>query len=156
MVYQFKYTKLHKVIFTEIEKTLFEKALEARANAYAKYSNFGVGCAILLDDENVICANNQENAAFPSGLCAERAALFWAKANYPSQKILSVMIVGGPLDDSKNVITSPCGACRQSLLQYEIEQETDITIYFGSTNGNLICVPNVKNLLPFCFDGSEL
>lgn len=154
--FKFKYIKIQKVDFSQTEELLFNKCLEIRKNAYAKYSNFGVGCAILLDNKQIICANNQENAAFPSGLCAERAALFWAKANYPTQKIRSIMVIGGPQDNSKNVITSPCGACRQSLLQYEIEQNTNITLYFGSTNGNLIRVESIKNLLPFCFDGSEL
>ena len=81
---------------SEVENSLFEKAIQARENAYAPYSNFFVGCAVLLENGEIFSGNNQENAAFPSGLCAERTALFWIGANFPDQKIKKIFIVGGP------------------------------------------------------------
>ncbi len=72
---------------SDIEKKLFEKAKEARENAYAPYSQFFVGCAVLLENGEIYSGNNQENAAFPSGLCAERTTLFWVAANFPDVKV---------------------------------------------------------------------
>jgi len=83
---------------TETEQKLLERAKIARKNAYAPYSDFFVGCAVLLENGEIFSGNNQENAAFPSGLCAERTALFWIGANFPDQKIKKIFIVGGPKD----------------------------------------------------------
>lgn len=151
-----EYEVIQKENFSTEEQKLYLAASEIRKKAYAKYSHFAVGCALLMEDGNIVVGNNQENAAFPSGTCAERSAIFWAKSNFPNLKVLSIFIIGGPEDDSKSVITSPCGACRQSLLQYEIEQNKNITLYFSSYDGNAIKVNSIQHLLPFSFDGSEL
>lgn len=130
---------------------LMLKAIDARTKAYAPYSNFQVGAAILLDDATVVTGANQENAAFPSGLCAERTAVFAAGSNHPTKKIVAICISGSSvLKDTLDPIP-PCGACRQSLLEYENKQHLDIPIYFMGKSGTVIQSPSIKNLLPFIF-----
>ncbi|MEC5393879.1 cytidine deaminase [Bergeyella sp. RCAD1439] len=141
----------------EQAQMLFQRALEAREKAYAPYSNFLVGCALLLDSGVVVTGNNQENAAFPSGTCAERSAIFWTSSNFPKERIKTMMVVGGPLDERQGkVVTPPCGACRQSILEYEARQEEPITLYFASVDGEVYRLGSVRDLLPFSFDASYL
>lgn len=141
----------------EVENSLFEKAILARENAYAPYSNFFVGCAVLLENGEIFSGNNQENAAFPSGLCAERTALFWIGANFPQEKIKKIFVVGGPKEFSeKNPPIPPCGACRQSIIEYETKQNENIELYFSNLNDEVIKVSSIKDLLPFYFDGTFL
>jgi len=142
---------------SDIEKTLFNRAKQARENAYAPYSNFLVGCAILLENGEIYSGNNQENAAFPSGLCAERTTLFWVAANFPNEKIEKIFVVGGPREShEKNPPIPPCGACRQSLMEYETKQSQDIDLYFSSMNEEVVKVYSIKDLLPFYFDATFL
>lgn len=142
---------------TDIEKKLFEKAKEARQNAYAPYSNFFVGCAILLENGEIYTGNNQENAAYPSGLCAERTAIFWVSSNFPNEKIKKIFVVGGPKEFSeKNPPIPPCGACRQSLMEYETKQNENIDLYFSNLNDEVIKIGSIKDLLPFYFDSTFL
>jgi len=142
---------------SEVENSLYEKAIQARNNAYAPYSNFFVGCAVLLENGKIFSGNNQENAAFPSGLCAERTALFWIGANFPDQKIKKIFIVGGPKEFSEtNPPIPPCGACRQSIIEYETKQNENIELYFSNLNDEVIKVTSIKDLLPFYFDGTFL
>ncbi len=141
----------------DIEKKLFAKAKEARANAYAPYSHFLVGCSVLLENGEIYTGNNQENAAYPSGLCAERTALFWIGANFPSEKIKKIFIVGGPKELSeKNPPIPPCGSCRQSIIEYETKQNENIELYFSNLNDEVVKVHSIKDLLPFYFDGTFL
>ncbi|SNV41940.1 Cytidine deaminase [Chryseobacterium taklimakanense] len=141
----------------DIEKKLFETAKSAREKAYAPYSNFLVGCALLLDNGEIISGNNQENAAFPSGLCAERATIFWTAANFPKEKILKIFVIGGLKDfTEKSTAIPPCGACRQSISEYEVKQRSDIEIYFASMSGEVYKTHSVRDLLPFSFDASYL
>lgn len=141
----------------DIEKKLFETAKKAREKAYAPYSNFLVGCAILLENGEIVSGNNQENAAYPSGTCAERATIFWTSANFPEEKIKKLFVIGGPKDfPEKSVATPPCGACRQSILEYESKQKQEIEIYFASINGEVCKTKSIKDLLPFSFDSSYL
>lgn len=141
----------------DIDKILFDKAKEARKQAYAPYSKFLVGCAILLENEQIVTGNNQENAAYPSGLCAERTAIYWTSANFPDVKIIKLFVVGGSefKNESKNVIP-PCGACRQSILEYESKQSSEIEIYFASLSGEVCKTNSIKDLLPFSFDKNYL
>ncbi len=139
-----------------LEKRLFDVASEARLHAYAPYSHFLVGCAILLDNGEIISGNNQENAAYPSGLCAERTAIFWTSANYPDEKIRTIFVVGAPENGESKFPTPPCGACRQAILEYESKQQEPIEIYFASTSGLICKTSAVKDLLPFSFDRSFL
>lgn len=141
----------------EAERQLFEKAKLVRENAYAPYSNFLVGCALLLENGEIITGSNQENAAFPSGTCAERSAIFWTASNFPGLKIKKIFVVGGPKDaPEKSVPTPPCGACRQSILEYESLQDTGIEVYFASVRGECYKISSVKDLLPFSFGAGFL
>lgn len=135
---------------------LMQKAVEARSNAYAPYSKFRVGAAVLLDDGSIVIGTNQENAAFPSGLCAERTAIFSVGSNHPSKKIVAICISGSSDIKETAVPIPPCGACRQSLLEYENNQKNDIAVYFMGKSGVVIQSPSVKNLLPFIFNEDNL
>ena len=133
-------------------QALMNHAIEARKNAYAPYSNFKVGAAILLDNGKIILGSNQENAAYPSGLCAERVAVFQAGTLYPDAKILTLAITAASEHYQTTTSIPPCGSCRQSLAEYEIKQETAIQIYFMGETGVIYKSNSLKNLLPFLFD----
>ncbi|MFD2726718.1 cytidine deaminase [Hyunsoonleella rubra] len=135
---------------------LMNKALEARQNAYAPYSNFKVGAALLLDSGEVVTGSNQENASYPSGLCAERTAVYYAGAKYPGSRIMKIAITAGASNGNTSKPIPPCGACRQAIAEYEIKQKTPIEIYFMGTSGEVIKSDSLKNLLPLIFDNSQL
>ena len=133
-------------------RDLMMQAVEVRKNAYAPYSKFRVGVAILLDNGEVVLGSNQENAAYPSGLCAERVAIFYAGAIYPEAKILKMAITAASDSNQTTAPIPPCGSCRQSIAEYEIKQETPIEIYFMGEIGAIYKSESLKNLLPFMFD----
>jgi len=135
---------------------MMQLAILARKKAYAPYSKFTVGCAILLDNGMVVEGSNQENAAYPSGLCAERVAIFYAGANYPDAKILKLFISASPVDRDLEQPIPPCGSCRQSIAEYEIKQDQDIEIYFMGGKGKIYKSNSLKNILPFMFDKKYL
>ncbi len=137
-------------------QNLMNQAVEIRSKAYAPYSNFQVGATVLLKSGTVVLGSNQENAAYPSGLCAERTAVFSAGANYPNDEIVCICIsASSTLKDTLEPIP-PCGACRQSLLEYENKQKSDIPIYFIGKSGEVVQSPSVQNLLPFIFKEDSL
>lgn len=140
----------------DIEQQLFKAAKEARANAYAPYSQFLVGCAILLENGEIISGSNQENAAYPSGLCAERTTIYWASANYPNVEMKKLFVIGAPKDAITSTAIPPCGSCRQSILEYEAKQKAPIEIYFASVEGEIYKTKCIRDLLPFSFDQSFL
>ncbi|MCP2026956.1 cytidine deaminase [Flavobacterium sp. HSC-32F16] len=131
---------------------LMNQAVEIRKKAYAPYSQFRVGAALLLDNGKVIAGSNQENAAYPSGLCAERTAIFYAGSAYPEAKILKMAITAASDTNQTQAPIPPCGSCRQSIAEYEIKQETPIEIYFMGEIGEVYKSASLKNLLPFMFD----
>lgn len=135
---------------------LMEQAIAIRKKAYAPYSKFRVGTAILLDNGKIILGSNQENAAYPSGLCAERVAIFQAGAIYPEAKILKMVISAASDTNSTTIPIPPCGSCRQSIAEYEIKQDTPIEIYFMGEIGAIYKSASLKNLLPFMFDKNFL
>lgn len=137
-------------------QNLMEQAIEVRKRAYAPYSKFRVGAAIFLDNGKIVLGSNQESAAYPSGLCAERVAIFQAGAIYPDAKILKIAI--SATSDEKPVTSPipPCGACRQSISEYEFKQEYPIEIYFMGETGAVYKSDSLKNLLPFMFDKNFL
>lgn len=135
---------------------LMDMAKEARKNAHAPYSNFTVGAAILLDNNEIVTGNNQENASYPSGLCAERTAIYYAGAKYPNAKILQIAIVAGSLKAETSQPIPPCGACRQAIAEYEVNQKSPIEIYFMGTSGKILKSNSLENLLPLIFDKSQL
>jgi cytidine deaminase len=133
------------------DQDLAKHAIEASTNAYAPYSNFLVGAAVRLMDGKVIQGNNQENIAFPSGLCAERVALFYAGANYPDSEIETLCIVAKGDLVPKNHILSPCGSCRQVMLESENRQRVPIRVILINQDGKVLIVESAKDFLPFGF-----
>ena len=131
---------------------LMNQAVEIRKKAYAPYSKFKVGAALLLDNGKVILGSNQENAAYPSGLCAERTAIFYAGSTYPEAKILKMAITAASDTNQTTAPIPPCGSCRQSIAEYEIKQDTPIEIYFMGEIGEVYKSSSLKNLLPLMFD----
>lgn len=137
-------------------QTIMEQAVGIRKKAYAPYSKFKVGAALLLDNGKIVLGSNQENAAYPSGLCAERVAIFQSGAIYPEAKILK-MVISAASDTNKTTIPiPPCGACRQSISEYEFNQITPIEIYFMGESGEVYKSDSIKNLLPLSFDKNFL
>lgn len=136
---------------TEIQH-LMQEAVKVRKNAYAPYSQFRVGAALLLDNQEIICGSNQENAAYPSGLCAERVAIFYAGAKYPGAKITKMAITAASDTNPTTEPIPPCGACRQSIAEYEIKQDQVIEIFFMGESGVIYQSDSLKNLLPFMFN----
>jgi len=133
-------------------QNLMEQAVAIRKNAYAPYSKFRVGVALVLDNGKIVTGSNQENAAYPSGLCAERVAIFYAGAIYPDAKVLKMAITAASDTNQTTAPIPPCGSCRQSIAEYEIRQETPIEIYFMGEIGTIYKSESLKNLLPFMFD----
>lgn len=137
-------------------RSLMNSAVEARDKAYAPYSKFHVGAAILLDNNEVISGSNQENASYPSGLCAERTAIYYAGAKYPEAIIKSIAISATSKNHPVTSPIPPCGACRQAIAEYEIKQNEPIEIYFMGESGEIAKTNSLKELLPFAFDKSNL
>ena len=132
------------------DRELSLAAVQAMKGAYAPYSNFCVGAAVRLDDGTIVTGANQENAAFPSGLCAERTAMFSAGAAHPDKAMVSIAIAGGAggvLDKP----ASPCGACRQVMAQYQTKSGKDMSIILVG-NGKILKFSRVDDLLPLIFD----
>jgi cytidine deaminase len=137
-------------------QNLMTEAIEIRKKAYAPYSNFKVGAAILLDNGKIVLGSNQENAAYPSGLCAERVAIYHSGAIYPEAKIIKMAISAASGANTTSTPIPPCGSCRQSIAEYEIKQEAPIEIFFMGEIGPVYKSDSIKNLLPFMFDKSAL
>nr|WP_315142189.1 cytidine deaminase [uncultured Flavobacterium sp.] len=135
---------------------LMQQAVAIRKKAYAPYSLFRVGVALVLDNGKIVLGSNQENAAYPSGLCAERVAIFQAGAIYPEAKILKMAITAASDNNKTTTPIPPCGSCRQSIAEYEIKQNTPIEIYFMGEIGAIYKSASLKNLLPFMFDKNFL
>ena len=135
---------------------LMKNAVESRKKAYAPYSKFKVGVAILLDNGQIVLGSNQENAAYPSGLCAERVAIFYAGSMYPDAKIVQMAITAASDTNKTALPIPPCGACRQSIAEYEIKQDSPIEIYFMGESGDIYKSSSLKNLLPLMFDKNFL
>ncbi|WP_304037115.1 cytidine deaminase [Mesonia mobilis] len=149
-------------IFDSIEEvpeniqSLMKQAVNAREKAYAPYSKFSVGAALLLENGEVVTGSNQENAAYPSGLCAERNAIYQAGSLYPKEKILAIAITVKSQRKKVIVPAAPCGACRQAIAEYEFKQQHPIKIMFMAEIGKVIKVNALLDILPLAFDGSYL
>jgi len=123
--------------------------------AYAPYSQFTVGAALLLANGEVVIGSNQENAAYPSGMCAERVALFNAASNHSKVKIKKIAITARKSDAAQYIDVTPCGSCRQVMLEYEELQDDNIEVLFA-VNGSWAKLTNTAVLLPFSFDKTSL
>jgi len=151
-------TKISIYKFDELDsslQTLIIKAKEQVNKAYAPYSGFHVGAAIELENGEIFAASNQENSAYPSGLCAERVAMFFANAQYPEIPVRAIAIAAFTNGDFLAEPITPCGSCRQVLLETEMRFEKDIKILLYGTN-HVFEIDNVKQMLPLCFEKSNL
>jgi cytidine deaminase len=135
---------------------LMNASIAARNDAYSPYSKFNVGAAILLDNGEVIIGSNQENASYPSGLCAERTAIYYAGARFPKAKMLKMAITASSQNQVTDKPIPPCGACRQAIAEYEIKQSQPIEIYFMGVEGKVVKSKSLANLLPLIFESSVL
>jgi cytidine deaminase len=135
---------------------LLSRAKEAAKDAYAPYSNFKVGAAVLLKDGKVVIGNNQENAAYPVTICGERNAIFSASAQYPNTPIVAVAITIISKDQNINRPVPPCGSCRQVIYETEMRHKQDIRIILQGDTGEIYLINSIKDILPLLFDASYL
>lgn len=135
---------------------LLDKAYEAAKKAYSPYSNFKVGAALLLNNGEIITGNNQENAAYPSGLCAERTAIFYASAQFPEVPFNKLAITAINPKEKLTKPVSPCGSCRQALLEYEQKFKQRIEVLLAGEEGEVYVLKSISDLLPFSFSNDYL
>lgn len=152
----FQYLQTTGEELSSAERRLLDAAKEACSKAYAPYSKFRVGAAVMLDNGLIVAGNNQENAAYPSGTCAERCAIFYANANYPDNAVSAIAIVA--MDSGGSVTHSPvtpCGACRQVLLETENRYATPIRILLCGAK-DVYVMESARSLLPLQFDAKNV
>lgn len=141
---------------TPSEQLLLQAAQNATHHAYAPYSGFLVGAALLLHDGSIHTGNNQENAAYPSGLCAERTALFSFSAMYPDKIMQAIAVTARKQTESEFMGATPCGACRQVMAEYENRQQSPIQILLQVGPDTFYRCASVRDLLPLQFSQSSL
>jgi len=139
----------------EKQQNLIYAARKSVKKAYAPYSHFKVGAALLMEDDSVITGNNQENASSPVGSCAERIAIYWANANFPEKKVLSIAITSLDKEGKKAKHLSPCGLCRQTLMETQQRFSSPIKVIIDNRD-NIIEIPNIESLLPLSFSNKSL
>ena len=133
------------------DRVIAEAAIEATESAYAPYSNFHVGAAVRFNDGEIVKGSNQENAAYPSGICAERTALFYASASRPGAPMNALAIAAAQNGKLLPNPVTPCGACRQVMIQYQIKSGNPMEVILIGAN-RIWKFSNVESLLPFVFD----
>jgi cytidine deaminase len=138
------------------DRLLLSKALEACKSAYAPYSKFYVGAAVRLENGVIVTGNNQENSAYPSGLCAERVAIFSASSQYPGIAIESIAVIASTIIVGMQFPITPCGGCRQVMAEYENQSGKAIKVFMQGSNGMVWIVNGINNLLPLMFQGEQL
>lgn len=159
-----KYTEYKSLSdLSKVERELFKLAYKKMEDAYAPYSNFHVGSALLLKNGVMVGGSNQENASYGLSMCAERTALFNAGSNYPNTAVEKLVVVTKNYSKAEehdkknnehdNCILAPCGACRQVILEYENRFENDISILLIDSKGKIYKFNTVKQILPFAFGG---
>lgn len=136
---------------SETDRTLAKEAIRAMQGSYAPYSHFNVGAAVRLSNGVIVRGANQENAAFPSGLCAERTAMFSAGANYPDKDMESIAIAGGVMGRLAKSPATPCGACRQVMAQYQTKAGKPMSVIMVG-DGKIWKFNRVDDILPLIFD----
>jgi cytidine deaminase len=139
-----------------VEADLLRIAHEAAQHAYAPYSHFKVGAAILLKNGHIVSGNNQENAVYPSGMCAERVALYYAASQFPNTPIAKIAITAIGSENEVARPVPPCGNCRQAILEYEIKFGEPIEIIMAGEKGEVYIVSSVAELLPLSFNSDFL
>lgn len=133
------------------DQNLLLKAWEACDTAYAPYSKFNVGAAVLLENGKIVSGNNQENAAYPSGLCAERVAMYYASAHYPGVAMKAIAVAAKSEEVKLIEPASPCGSCRQVMAEYENLYHTKMRVILGSPHTKIQVLEGINNLLPLSF-----
>ena len=151
-----KYSEYSSIEQLSLEdRDLMMAAIEATKGSYAPYSGFNVGAAVLLSDGTVVKGANQENIAYPSGLCAERTALFAAGANYPEKGVVALAIVAAQNGELLDEPASPCGACRQVMAESQMRSGVKMRIILGGGK-RIMIFDSVDDVLPFIFDSKEV
>jgi cytidine deaminase len=154
IILQIKYTEYESIdSLSSQDNHLIIKAREAARNGYAPYSGFRVGAAVRLENGVVITGNNQENAAYPSGLCAERTALFYAASQYPQVPVIAIAV--STLTNAPSGIAKPCGGCRQVMAEYEDIAGKPIHIILDSAD-KILVLDGIDALLPLRFRKNDL
>lgn len=143
-----EYDKLEELQDHQVE--LVKKAMAAAKDAYAPYSSYHVGAAVLLENGKIITGNNQENAAYPSGLCAERVAIFYAGSQYPEVPVTSIAITAMLNGQFQEEPVTPCGGCRQVLFEKEAYGKTKLEVILYGTN-RIQVLRQATDLLPLPF-----
>lgn len=138
---------------TEFQDLVLQ-AKKALKSSYSPYSGFGVGAALKLANEEIVLGSNQENIAYPSGLCAERVAIFSAGTNYPDTEIETIAIIAKSLHGDVTEPVTPCGACRQVMIEIETKQSKPITVIMAGSNDEVWVSKSVNNLIPFYFSSA--
>lgn len=138
------------------DHVLLMSAIDSIKNAYAPYSQYYVGAALKLKNGEVIIGNNQENVAYPSGLCAERVAIFYASSKYPDMEVESIAITAKAKNFKIKEVVAPCGACRQVLAEYEMKQNKPIRIILQGDGGKVLVFNSIEDILPLMFQAEEL
>jgi cytidine deaminase len=133
------------------DKELAQAAIDATAQAYAPYSKFNVGAAVLFEDGVIVKGSNQENAAYPSGLCAERTALFYASASRPDKPMTAIAIAASQNGELLETPVTPCGACRQVMAQYQLKSGLPMMVLLIGAH-SILKLERIDDLLPFIFD----
>ncbi|MBL7111103.1 MAG: cytidine deaminase [Bacteroidales bacterium] len=141
---------------TEDEQLLIREAQTSVDHAYAPYSNFNVGSAVLLENGEIICGSNQENAVYPLGLCAERVALFSAGSRFPDVPIVALALSTQKELKENEFPVFPCGSCRQVLIESETRHHHDIKLFITGSDRSIYVMDSVKEILPFAFRGDSL
>lgn len=147
---------LQKEQLSPFDAELLKKAEAASENAYAPYSQFFVGAALRLSNGEVVIGTNQENVAYPSGLCAERVALFSAATNHPNEPIESMAVTVRTTRSEFKDPLSPCGNCRQVIMEYQNKQKKPIRLILGSQSNKVWVFEDSSVLLPFGFEAEYL
>ena len=138
------------------DRELLENAKEAISGSYAPYSHYHVGAAVRLANGMVVTGSNQENMAFPAGLCAERVAVFSASANYPGVPVAAIAISARSDDFEVSDPVPPCGMCRQAIIEYEMKFSNKIRIILAGQTGKVFIFPGMGTLLPLAFHENGL
>ncbi len=140
----------------EKDAWLLGEARTITEQAYAPYSKFHVGAVAILDNGEIVAGTNQENASFPVGICAERVLLGTVATLHPGMPIVSMAISYNSTEAASDHPISPCGMCRQSLLEFETRTSHPVRLILGGQQGKVFVIRTSKSLLPFAFSGDEL
>lgn len=155
--FEFQYESLIDAsALSQDDLALLDAARKATSTAFAPYSNFRVGAAAKLNTGEIIIGSNQESASYPVGICAERTLLNSIGSQHPNKTILTLAVSYDPLGKPSNEPLSPCGMCRQSILDFENRYQAPIRVILSGLEGEVMVFETASNLLPFGFNGSIL